>query len=153
VDCANPSPDDLERRLFGVVSQPRGPEDIERRAVDRITKAGCVYQAHGGTLFLRNVAEMPARVQARLSRLLRDKEVGVADDRIYATIDLRPIASTEPSPDALRTEGRLLGDFLDRLSAVGIHVPPLRERREDVPVLVNHFLKEIGRSKGTPPRE
>lgn len=152
VDCAGLTPDDLEQQLFGLVARPRPQGDPERRAVDRITRSGCVYQAHGGTLFLRNIVEMPARVQSRLSRLLRDKEVGIADERISASVDIRPIASIGRSPDALRSEGRLLADFLDRLSAVRIHVPPLRQRREDVPLLVNHFLKEIGRQTGTPSR-
>jgi two-component system nitrogen regulation response regulator NtrX len=153
VDCAGVSPDDLELTLFGVIARPRPHGDPERRAVDRITRSGAVYKAHGGTLFLRDIAEMPARVQARLSRLLRDKEVGIADERTSASVDIRPIASIGPTPDALIAEGRLLIDFLDRLSAMRIHVPPLRQRREDVPLLVTHFLKEIARQTGTPPRE
>ncbi len=121
-------------------------------ADDRIARSGCAYRAHGGTLFLENIAEMPARVQSRLSRLLRDKEARIADEKIVARVDFRPIASVGPSPETLLKDGRLRIDLLDQLSAVRIHVPSLRQRREDVPLLVNHFLKEIGRKTGTPPR-
>jgi two-component system nitrogen regulation response regulator NtrX len=152
LDCAGIPTDDLETQLFGVVGAPRSESDGDRGAADRLTRSGLVYQAHGGTLFLENIGEMPSRVQARLCRLLRDKEAEIVDERSYARVDFRPIASVGPSPESLLKDGRLRTDLHEQLAAARIHVPSLRQRREDVPLLVNHFLKQIGRTTGTLPR-
>ena len=97
-----------------------------------------------------NLPEMPARVQAKLHRVLRDREVDIARERRRIELDIRPITAVEPGFEAVVDEGRLRRDLYERLSLIRIELPPLRQRREDVPFLVNHFLKEICRAGGMP---
>lgn len=150
VDCANASPQDLEHELFGVVSQRRVDGHEERRSMERISRHSRLFEAAGGTLFLQNVAEMPTRVQAKLHRVLRDREAVLTTDRARIELDIRPIAAVEPGFEQAVEEGRLRRDLYDRLSLIRIELPPLRQRREDIPFLANHFLKDICRSNGSP---
>lgn len=150
IDCANASPQDLEHELFGVVSQRRVDGHEERRTVERISRHSRLFEANGGTLFLQNIAEMPTRVQAKLHRVLRDREAVLSSDRARVELDIRPIAAVEPGFENAVEEGRLRRDFYDRLSLIRIDLPPLRQRREDIPFLTNHFLKEICRASGAP---
>ncbi len=150
LDCANSSPQDLEHELFGVVSQRRVDGHEERRSVERVSRHSRLFEATGGTLFLQNLAEMPTRVQAKLHRVLRDREAVLSSDRVRVELDIRPIAAVEPGFENAVEEGRLRRDLYDRLSLIRIELPPLRQRREDIPFLANHFLKEICRSNGAP---
>jgi DNA-binding NtrC family response regulator len=146
VDCASPTPQDLEHHLFGTVSGRKG--GFEARSAEQITTSSQIAEAVGGTLFLENVVETPARVQSRLARLLRDREVVVSGSREPIEIDLRPIAAVEPSIDAALEEARLRLDLYERLSLIRIDLPALRQRREDIPVLAAHFLKELSQANG-----
>jgi two-component system nitrogen regulation response regulator NtrX len=150
VDCSSATPQDLEHELFGQVTQRRGEAVEERRSVERVGAGSKLVAASGGTLFLMHLAEMPIRVQARLHRVLRDREAVISGDRKRIELDIRPIAAVEPGFEAAVEEGRLRRDLYDRLSLIRIELPPLRQRREDVPFLANHFLKEICREGGTP---
>lgn len=150
LDCANASPQDLEHELFGVVSQRRIDGHEERRTVERLSRHSRLFEASGGTLFLQNLADMPTRVQAKLHRVLRDREAVLSSDRARIELDVRPIAAVEPGFENAVEEGRLRRDLYDRLSLIRIELPPLRQRREDVPFLANHFLKEICRANGAP---
>jgi DNA-binding NtrC family response regulator len=112
-----------------------------------------VFQARGGTLFLANVVEAPARIQAKLARLLRDGEAMLAEKRAVIDLDLRTIGATDPIPEAAVADGRLRRDLCERLSHVRIDVPALRRRREDIPLLAGHFLQQISEVSGRlPPR-
>ena len=93
---------------------------------------------------------MPTRVQAKLHRVLRDREAVLTRDRSRLELDIRPIAAVEPGIRSAVEEGRLRRDLYERLSLIRIELPPLRQRREDVPFLANHFLKEICRANGAP---
>jgi two-component system, NtrC family, nitrogen regulation response regulator NtrX len=150
VDCASATPQDLEHDLFGVVSQRRADGHEERRSVERLSKQSKLFQAHGGTLLLQHLAEMPSRVQSKLHRVLRDREVVISSERERMELDVRAIAAVEPGFEASIEEGRLRRDLYERLSLIRIELPPLRQRREDVPFLANHFLKEICRANGMP---
>jgi two-component system, NtrC family, nitrogen regulation response regulator NtrX len=150
VDCANATPQDLERELFGIVSQRRTDGHEERRTIERISRASRLFEASGGTLFLQNLPEMPTRVQAKLHRVLRDREAVLSSDRARVELDVRPIAAVEPGFETIVEEGRLRRDLYERLSLIRIELPPLRQRREDVPFLANHFLKDVCRSSGVP---
>jgi DNA-binding NtrC family response regulator len=97
-----------------------------------------------------HLPEMPVRVQAKLHRILRDREVLITTTRQRAELDVRPIAAVEPGFESAVEEGRLRRDLYDRLSLIRIELPPLRQRREDVPFLANHFLKETCRTNGSP---
>jgi DNA-binding NtrC family response regulator len=150
LDCANASPQDLEIELFGIVSQRRADSHEERRSTERLSRHSRLFEASGGTLFLQNLSEIPTRVQARLHRILRDREAVLSNDRARVELDIRPIAAVEPGFENAVEEGRLRRDLYDRLSLIRIELPPMRQRREDIPFLANHFLKEICRANGAP---
>jgi two-component system nitrogen regulation response regulator NtrX len=150
VDCANTSPQDLEHELFGQISQRRSDGHEERRSIERLTPGSRLVQASGGALFLQNLPEMPNRVQARLHRALRDREALLSTDRSRIELDVRPIVAVDPGFESAVEDGRLRRDLYERLSLIRIDLPPLRQRREDIPFLANHFLKEICRASGNP---
>jgi DNA-binding NtrC family response regulator len=147
VDCSAASPDELERQLFGVVSERAG-NGVKARQADRIGKTSAFYQARGGTLYLANVTEAPARVQAKLSRLTRDQEALLSGAGDVVDLDVRPIASVGLGLDAALADGRLRRDLYERLSHVRIDGPALRRRREDIPMLAVHLLQEAGDLNG-----
>jgi two-component system, NtrC family, response regulator HydG len=149
VDCSASVPEDVELLLFGALVK-RGGNAPERRSLERVTRDSRLYEAVRGFLFLENVAELSARAQARLVRVMRDREVfgQEARERISATV--RVVASADDSIQAALEEGRLRLDLYERLSLVRIDLPALRQRREDIPLLATHFLKEICQANGTP---
>jgi transcriptional regulator with PAS, ATPase and Fis domain len=104
---------------------------------------GLFRAAHGGTLFLDEVAELPPPLQVKLLRVLEEKEIRpVGSARTYP-VDVRIIAATNrPLEQAIR-EGVLRQDLFYRLNVVRIVMPPLRERREDIPPLVTYFLRQL----------
>jgi two-component system response regulator HydG len=150
VDCAGPSPEDLELQLFGAVTRRGTQGAAERRSLERIGRHSQLHEAAGGVLFLENVTEIPARGQARLVRVLRDREVFVEDAREPTAVDIRPIASADETLDAALEEGRLRRDLHERLGLIRIDVPALRQRREDIPLLATHLLKDLCRANGRP---
>jgi DNA-binding NtrC family response regulator len=149
VDCAGPSPEDVEHELFGVVGK-RSSGAPERRSLERLGLTSRVHEANDGILFLENITELTARAQARLVRVLRDREVFLEDDAEPVPVDVRPIAAVDFSIDGALEEGRIRHDLFERLSLIRIDVPSLRQRREDIPVLATHFLKELCRQNGKP---
>ena len=151
VTCAAGSPEELEERLFGVPTE-RPAGSAKARTLDRIGTTSAVWAAQGGTLFLDAIIEAPARVQAKLVRLLRDGEALLVDKRAPVDLDLRIIAAVEPGVQAALADGRLRPDLYERLAAVQIELPPLRRRREDIPVLAVHVLSDIRRALGAPPQ-
>jgi DNA-binding NtrC family response regulator len=150
VDCSGPQPDDVEQQLFGVLVKQTGTTSPERRSLERIGRHSRLADAAGGILFLENVADLPARAQARLVRILRDREAFVEDGREPVALDVRPIAAVEPSINAAVDEGRIRPDLFERLSLIRVEVPALRQRREDIPVLATHFLKDLCRLADEP---
>jgi two-component system nitrogen regulation response regulator NtrX len=159
VDCAAVPPSSLEQELFGT-SSARHEAAFERRLTERITRGSRLYEARRGTLFLEHITDMPARVQAKLVRVLRDGEVvviGPSGPRsskpgaIY--LDVRVVAAVEPpSCDSAIREGRLRDDLYQRLAGIRIDLPPLHQRRDDIPLLAMHFLGDICRQKNAAPR-
>src|SRR5262245_59913230 len=149
VDCSGPTPEDIELQLFGSVAR-RSTPGSERSSLERVGRQSRLREAAGGVLFLENVVEMPARLQARLVRVLRDREVLVDDGRDPVQLDLRPIASVDNTIDAAVEDGRLRADLHERLSLIRIDIPALRQRREDIPALATHFLKELCRANNRP---
>jgi DNA-binding NtrC family response regulator len=151
MDCSGPTPEDIELQLFGVLNKRAGGSGPpERRSLERIGRNSRLADASNGILFLENVAELPARVQARLVRVLRDREVFVDDGREAIALDIRPIAAVDGSVNAALDEGRLRADLYERLSLIRVEVPALRQRREDIPVLATHFLKDLCKASGKP---
>ncbi|MGE0451323.1 MAG: sigma-54-dependent transcriptional regulator [Vicinamibacterales bacterium] len=150
VDCSGPTPEEIELELFGSTNRKASSVLPERRSLERVGRTCRLRDANGGVLFLENIVELPARVQARLVRVLRDREVFVEEGRTAQPIDVRPIASVDPSVEAALEEGRLRPDLFERLSLIRVDLPALRQRREDIPVLATHFLKELCKANGKP---
>jgi len=117
-------------------------------------KPGLLEAAHGGTLFLDELVEMPKSIQAKLLRVIQDGVVRrVGSETTDAVVNVRFIAATNGDPEAAAKSGELREDLYYRLRVVPIHVPPLRERPEDVPLLADYFLSTYWvrhRRKGAP---
>lgn len=146
-DCAGDTPQELERRLFGLASvnsQSTGP----RPGTEQIGRASALYLARGGTLLLCNLVEAPARVQARLARVLRDREAVIVNGkRTVIELDIQPIATLDTGVDDAVAEGRLRADLYKQITQVRIDMPALRRRREDIPLLAVHLLKQTCRTQ------
>jgi len=140
VDCAS-SPAELERELFGAVLER--PEDGWPVGAERLSADSAVCRSNHGTLFLSNLTEAPARIQMRLARVLRDGEACVGDTGAVTELDVRPIAAVEPDMDAAVHDGRLRRELFDRFPLSRLDVPPLRGRRDDIPLLSAHFANNI----------
>jgi DNA-binding NtrC family response regulator len=154
VDCAAFEGDSLEMELFGAAARARTAGGHERAAhgFERVSRQSRLYEAIGGTLYLKNIADASTRVQARLSRLLRDRETVVAETGLTIGFDIRPMAAVDPGIDTAVQEGRVRDELFRRLSVIRIDMPPLRNRREDIPALANCFLREICRARRVPPK-
>jgi two-component system nitrogen regulation response regulator GlnG len=103
-------------------------------------RKGRFEQANGGTLFLDEIGDMPAEMQTRLLRVLSDGEFYTVGGHQPLHVDVRIIAATHQGLEQLVKEGRFREDLFHRLNVVRIKIPPVRERREDIPLLVKHFL-------------
>ena len=147
VDCAAP-PTQLEEALFGTTAEHT--DDAHPSATERLSATSALVRADGGSLFLTNLVEAPARVQVRLSRVLRDREAWIEGRSALTELDVRPIASVDPEIDAAVEDGRLRRELVDRFPLSRLEVPPLRARRDDVPLLAVHFAKETCDKLGIP---
>jgi two-component system, NtrC family, nitrogen regulation response regulator NtrX len=115
-------------------------------------RAGKFEQADGGTLFLDEVGDMSLAAQAKVLRVLQDGEVTRIGGAKPRKVDVRVIAATNKKLEEEIAGGRFREDLYYRLNVVPIHVPPLRERREDIPLLVEHFLLQFARNDGVAAR-
>jgi two-component system response regulator HydG len=114
-------------------------------------KAGLFQMAEGGTLFLDEVADMGPALQVKVLRALQEREVRRVGEERVAKIDVRIITATNRDLKALLDEGGLRQDFYYRIAVFPIALPSLRERRDDIPLLVDHFVSEIAGERGSPP--
>ncbi|MFQ5663286.1 MAG: sigma-54-dependent transcriptional regulator [Terriglobia bacterium] len=138
VDCAGLVPTLIESELFGYV---KGAFTGALRS-----KQGLLEMAHGGTLFLDEIAELPPDLQAKLLRALQEKEVKPVGGTQRVPIDVRVVVATNRDLDQAMREGRFRQDLYYRLNVVTLRIPPLRERRSDIPLLVNYFLERFSDS-------
>jgi DNA-binding NtrC family response regulator len=135
INCAALPKDVIDNELFG--------HEREAYTGAASRRAGCFERAHGGVLFLDEIAEMHTQVQAKLLRALESRTIRRLGGHEDIEVDVRIVAATNRIvPDALEA-GSLRADLYYRLSVVEIHLPPLRARREDVPLLVEHFLNVL----------
>jgi two-component system response regulator PilR (NtrC family) len=106
-------------------------------------RKGLFEAAHRGTIFLDEIGETPAAMQVKLLRVLQDKRVRRLGDTSEVEVDVRIIAATNRPLDSLVRDGRLREDLYYRLCVIPISIPPLRERRHDIPLLAEHFLRRF----------
>jgi len=141
INCAAIPESLLESELFG---HERGAfTGADRRRI------GKFEQCHGGTLFLDEVGDMAPGTQAKILRLLQEGHFQRVGGTESISVDVRVIAATNQNLDALIEQGRFRKDLYYRLRGVTIHLPPLRERREDIPELAHYFLFRYNRQLGT----
>ena len=116
----------------------------------RSDRIGCFELADGGTLFLDEIGNMPLSQQAKLLRVLQTGELHPVGSSKTRRVDVRVVSATNVDLSKAVAEGRFREDLLYRLNTVEVQLPPLRERREDIPLLAAHFLAEQGRRYGRP---
>jgi len=144
VNCAAIPSELIESELFGHMKG-----SFTGAVADR---AGKFEQADGGTLFLDEVGDMSLSAQAKVLRVLQDGVVTRIGGAKPIQVDVRVQAATNKKLETEIAEGRFREDLFYRLNVVPLHVPPLRERREDIPLLVSHFVQQLSRGEGLPPR-
>jgi two-component system nitrogen regulation response regulator NtrX len=144
LNCASMRPERMEPELFGIEGGSDG--------ADSPPKVGTFEQAHNGTLLLDEVADMPMETQGKIVRVLQDQTFERVGGRAKVAVDVRVIASTNKDLAAEMGAGRFREDLFYRLNVVPIRVSPLRDRREDIPVLAGHFMERAATAAGLPAR-
>jgi DNA-binding NtrC family response regulator len=140
IDCGSLVPTLMESELFGYV---KGAFTGANRSKD-----GLLASAQGGTVFLDEVGELPLDLQAKLLRALQEKEVRPVGATHRVPINVRILAATNRNLAAMVEQGRFRKDLYYRLSVVNLRIPPLRERKQDIPLLAAHFLERLARETG-----
>ena len=134
--------DDLEFQLFGTEA-----DGTSQR------KVGALEEAHGGTLYLEEISDLPTDLQSKLTRVLTTGKFIRVGGSKPVQVDVRVISSTSRNMEGLILEGVFREDLFHRLSVVPISVPPLADRREDIPELVLHFMEQLTATAGLPARK
>jgi DNA-binding NtrC family response regulator len=111
-------------------------------------RTGCFELAEGGTLLLDEIGEMPVATQAKLLRVLEDRKLRRLGSKVETTVDVRVLAATNKVPEEAVARGELRNDLYYRLNVFNIHMPPLREHKEDLPELVQALLAEMNEKHG-----
>ncbi|HVL29296.1 MAG TPA: sigma-54 dependent transcriptional regulator [Sphingomicrobium sp.] len=137
VSAAMMSPERMEEELFGTEA-------------DGVARPGLLEQAHGGTLFLDEIADMPLNTQAKMLRVLTDQSYTRVGGQRPVKVDVRVLSATSRDLAEEIAAGRFREDLYYRLNVVPVRIPPLKERREDIPDLVNHFLTRFAAERRIP---
>ncbi|HET7208719.1 MAG TPA: sigma-54 dependent transcriptional regulator [Terriglobales bacterium] len=138
VDCGSLVPTLIESELFGYV---KGAFTGAQQSKD-----GLLAIAEGGTVFLDEVAELPVDLQAKLLRAIQEKEIRPVGSTKRVTINVRILAATNRDLEQAVAQGSFRRDLYFRLNVLSLRIPPLRERRQDIPLLAEHFLERLNRS-------
>jgi two-component system, NtrC family, nitrogen regulation response regulator NtrX len=137
INAPTMTPDRMESELFGFEG-----------GVDRVRQVGALEEAHGGTLYLDEVADMPLETQAKILRVLVDQNFQRVGGSARVHVDVRIISSTSRDLAEAITEGGFREDLFHRLSVVPIRAPSLAERREDIPELIEFFMDQVSTTMG-----
>ncbi|HKA73496.1 MAG TPA: sigma-54 dependent transcriptional regulator [Xanthobacteraceae bacterium] len=143
INAAAITPERMEPELFG----------IEASNGSQARKPGALEEADGGSLFIDEIADMPRETQNKILRVLVDQTFMRVGGTKKISVDVRIISSTARNLEAEIAAGKFREDLFHRLSVVPIRVPPLAERREDIPDLINHFMDHISLTTGLPKRK
>jgi two-component system nitrogen regulation response regulator NtrX len=145
LNCGILAPERFEAEIFGVEA------GVDAHAAPR--RVGVLERAHGGTLLLDEISEMPLETQGKIARVLQDQSFErVGGNGTRVKVDIRVLASTVKDLTAEITAGNFREDLYYRLAVVPLRVPSLKERREDIPVLAECFLKHAAETSGLPAR-
>jgi two-component system nitrogen regulation response regulator NtrX len=142
INAAAITPERMEEELFGV-----------EQANGEARKVGALEEAHGGTLFVDEIGDMPRETQNKILRVLVDQTFQRVGGTNKVQVDVRIISSTARNLEEEIAAGRFREDLYHRLSVVPIRVPPLSERREDIPELIDYFMDQISATTGLPKRQ
>lgn len=142
LNAAAMAPDRVEEELFGVEDRTGGPR-----------KVGALEEAHTGTLYIDEVADMPYETQGKVLRVLVEQKFLRLGGSQKVAVDVRIISSTGRHIEREMEEGTFRSDLYHRLAVVPVRVPSLAERREDIPELVDHFIHQVAQSSGLSPRK
>ena len=142
INAAAITPERMEIELFGI--EPNG---------EHARKTGALEEAHGGTLFVDEIGDMPRETQNKILRVLVDQTFQRSGGTTKVNVDVRIISSTARNLEEEIAAGRFREDLYHRLSVVPIRVPPLSERREDIPELIDYFMDQISANTGLPKRQ
>jgi two-component system nitrogen regulation response regulator NtrX len=142
INAAAITPERMEVELFG----------IEQSNGEQPRKTGALEEAHGGTLFVDEISDMPRETQNKILRVLVDQTFQRQGGTKKVEVDVRIISSTARNLEEEIAAGRFREDLYHRLSVVPIRVPPLSERREDIPELIDYFMDQISAMTGLPKR-
>ena len=145
LNCATLAPSRFEEELFGIEA---GPDPLAQPR-----RAGVLERAHGGTLLLDEVSDMPLETQGKIVRVLQDQAFERLGGSARVKVDVRVLSTTNKDLQAEIATGRFREDLYYRLAVVPLKVPALKERREDVPSLASLFLQRSAEASGVPPRE
>jgi len=143
INAATITPERMEIELFGMEEGPAGGD----------RKIGALEEAHGGMLFIDEVADMPMETQGKILRVLVEQTFERVGGNQKVKVDVRIVSSTNRNLLKAIEEGTFREDLYHRLSVIPLHVPPLAERRDDVPELVHYFIEQFSESSGLPVRE
>ena len=142
INAAAITPERMEVELFGV--EPNG---------EHARKTGALEEAHGGTLFIDEIGDMPRETQNKILRVLVEQTFQRQGGTSKVSVDVRIISSTARNLEEEIAAGHFREDLYHRLSVVPIRVPPLSERREDIPELIDYFMDQISAATGLPKRQ
>jgi two-component system nitrogen regulation response regulator NtrX len=142
INAAAITPERMEVELFGV--EPNG---------EHARKTGALEEAHGGTLFIDEIGDMPRETQNKILRVLVEQTFQRQGGTAKVSVDVRIISSTARNLEEEIAAGHFREDLYHRLSVVPIRVPPLSERREDIPELIDYFMDQISTATGLPKRQ
>jgi two-component system nitrogen regulation response regulator NtrX len=142
INAAAITPERMEIELFGI--EPNG---------EQARKTGALEEAHGGTLFIDEIGDMPRETQNKILRVLVEQTFQRQGGTAKVSVDVRIISSTARNLEEEIAAGHFREDLYHRLSVVPIRVPPLSERREDIPELIDYFMDQISAATGLPKRQ
>jgi two-component system nitrogen regulation response regulator NtrX len=141
INSATITPEAMETELFGIEGKD-----------GRSRKVGALEEAHGGTLYFDEIADMPKETQSKILRVLVDQNFQRVEGTARVHVDVRIISSSARDLTALIEDGAFREDLFHRLSVVPIRVPSLAERREDIPELIQFFMEQVSAASGLPRR-